>query len=99
MRHEAVKNLYDNVVNQVSDRAYDVNGELIDVDETKVSKEIVKLQAEYDAKSYARARQQSFPIEHDLLIALWEKIMENRSESANALQAIRTQIKADNPKP
>lgn len=65
----------------------------------EIDKEIARLKAEYDSKSYARTRQQNFPNEHDLLIALWEKVMEDRSESADALQAIRTQVKSDNPKP
>ena len=60
---------------------------------------VAELQADYDSKSYARERQQNFPNEHNLLIALWEKVMEDRSESADALQVIRTQVKADNPKP
>jgi len=65
----------------------------------QVNAKLAELQADYDSKSYARARQKNFPNEHDLLIALWEKVMEDRSESADALQAIRTQVKSDNPKP
>ena len=64
-----------------------------------IKEKLAELQADYDSKSYARARQQNFPNEHDLLIALWEKVMEDRSESADALQVIRTQVKSDNPKP
>ena len=67
--------------------------------EEQIQAKLTELQAEYEAKSYARARQQNFPNEHDLLIALWEKVMEDRSESADALQLIRTQVKSDNPKP
>ena len=64
-----------------------------------IQAKLTELQAEYDAKSYARERQKNFPNEHDLLIALWEKVMEDRSESADVLQAIRQQVKQDNPKP
>jgi len=67
--------------------------------EEVIQSKLAELQAKYDSKSYARARQQNFPNEHDLLIALWEKVMEDRSESADALQSIRTQVKSDNPKP
>ena len=67
--------------------------------EEAIQAKLAELQADYDLKSYARARQENFPNEHDLLIALWEKVMEDRSESADALQATRTQVKADNPKP
>ena len=67
--------------------------------EKAIQAKLADLQADYDSKSYARERQQKFPNDHDLLIALWEKVVEDRSESADALQAIRTQIKSDNPKP
>ena len=76
----------------------DVTASDIPTDEG-IIKKCEELQADYDSKSYARNRQQKFPNEHDLLIALWEKVMEDRSESADALQAIRKQIKSDNPKP
>jgi len=33
-----------------------------------------------------------------LIVALWEKIVEDRPESADALQAIREQVKLDIPK-
>ena len=70
-----------------------------EISKSTILAEVKRLQADYDSKSYARGRQQNFPNEHDLLIALWEKVMEDRSESADALQAIRTQVKSDNPKP
>lgn len=100
MRFQAIKNIHPTLVRLDADiMAYDANGDIIRLDEDKITKEVAKLQAEYDAKSYARARQEKFPTEHDLLVALWEKVMEDRSDSADALQAIRTQVKSDNPKP
>tara|TARA_A100001201_G_scaffold79601_1_gene71151 strand:+ start:487 stop:789 length:303 start_codon:yes stop_codon:yes gene_type:complete len=100
MRHIAIYNLYPNVTD-ICDKngSFDKDGNSVTIDEAKVAEEEAKLQTDYDLKSYARARQQNFPNEHDLLIALWEKVMEDRSESADALQAIRTQVKSDNPKP
>jgi len=58
-----------------------------------------ELQADYDAKSYARNRRSKFPNEHDLLIALWEKVIEGRSESADALEVKRQEVKTAHPKP
>ena len=58
-----------------------------------------ELKAEYEAKSYARSRQQNFPNEHDLLIALWEKVVEGRSESADTLEVKRQEVKTAHPKP
>ena len=64
-----------------------------------IQAKLSELQDEYDLKAYSRNRQNHFPNEHDLLVALWEKVVEGRSENADALQAIRTQVKAENPKP
>ena len=67
--------------------------------EEAIQAKLAELQADYDAKSYARARQENFPNEHDLLIALWEKVMEDRSESADALEVKRQEVKTTHPKP
>jgi len=67
--------------------------------EEAIKAKIAELEADFHSKAYARNRKQNFPNEHDLLIALWEKVMEDRSESADALQSIRTKVKSDNPKP
>ena len=40
MRHEAVIKLYPNVHNQVNDKAFDVNGNEINLDEEKIFEEI-----------------------------------------------------------
>ena len=65
----------------------------------KIDAKLKELRDDFDSKAYARNRQQKFPNEHDLLVSLWEKVMEDRSESADALQAIRIQVKSDIPKP
>ena len=43
MRHEAVIKLYPNVHNQVNDKAYDVNGNEIVVDENAVNTEVTNM--------------------------------------------------------
>ena len=67
--------------------------------EEAIQTKLAELQAEYDAQAYSRNRQQNYPNEHDLIVALWEKVMEGRSESADALEVKRQEIKTDNPKP
>ncbi len=67
--------------------------------EEQIQAKLAELQTEYDSKSYARSRQQNYPNEHDLLIALWEKVIEGRSESADALEVKRQEVKIANPKP
>ena len=46
MRHEAVIKLYPNVHNQVNDKAFDVNGNEIILDEDTIAEEVSKLLAE-----------------------------------------------------
>ena len=40
-----------------------------------------------------------YPHKDDMIIALWEQIIENRPDKAAALQAIREQVKAQFPLP
>ena len=56
MRHEAVIKLYPNVHNQVNDKAYDVNGNEIVVDEDAITKEVSKLLAEIPMKRLREER-------------------------------------------
>ena len=76
-----------------------LSSEINKPNDKEIDDEVNRLQAEYDAKSYARNRQQNFPNEHDLLVALWEKVIEGRSESADALEVKRQEVKTAHPKP
>lgn len=46
-----------------------------------------------------RAVPGNYPSRDDMIVALWEMIIENRPETAQALQARREQIKQQFPKP
>ena len=96
---EAINQLVGGAFTVKADGSVDYHSEQTPPTEKEINDKLTELRAEYDSKSYARERQKNFPNEHDLLIALWEKVMEERSESADALQIIRTQVKSDNPKP
>ncbi len=50
-------------------------------------------------KKYQRDRIEKYPNTNDLIVALWEKVIEGRSESADALEVKRQQIKTEHPKP
>ena len=67
--------------------------------EEQIQTKLAELQSGFDAQSYSRNRKQNYPNEHDLLIALWEKVMEGRGESADALEVKRQEVKTANPKP
>ena len=58
MRHEAIMKLYTNVHNQVGNKAYDVNGNEIVVDEDAIAKEVSKLLAEVPMKRLREERDQ-----------------------------------------
>ena len=56
-------------------------------------------QAEYDAQAYARNRQAEYPPLNDLIVALWEGVVEERMESVVSLEADRQAVKTKYPKP
>ena len=67
-RHLAIRNTHKNVgvIDGESD-AWDLDGNKITIDEELVTKEIERLQADYDAKSYARSRAKMYdPIPEQL---------------------------------
>ena len=72
MRHTAIRNLYPNAVNIWGDNiAFDAAGETIALDESKVTAEFSRLQAEYAAKEYQRLRAAAYPPIGDQLDALY----------------------------
>ena len=93
MRHEAIYNTHPTVVS-VDDGAgcFDKDGNSVSVDETKVSAEIVKLQAEYDAQEYARQREAEYPSIKELVVALYD------TDDRAAIDAKRAAVKAKYPK-
>ena len=54
--------------------------------------------AEYDAQDYARKRQLEYPSINELIVALWENVVEERAASVISLEATRQAIKAKYPK-
>ena len=62
MRHEAIYNTHTTVTHIFSENeAYDKDDKLVNIDESKVATEVIRLQAEYDAQEYARNRQAEYP--------------------------------------
>ena len=55
-------------------------------------------QAEYDSQEYARNRQAEYPSLDDLIVALWEGVVEERMASVTQLEAERQAVKARHPK-
>jgi fatty acid/phospholipid biosynthesis enzyme len=65
----------------------------------QVSAKQAELQAEYDAQEYARNRQSEYPSINDLIVALWENVVEERASAVVSLEADRQAVKAKYPKP
>ena len=56
-------------------------------------------QAEYDSQEYARNRQAEYPSIDELVVALWEGVVEERMASVTALEGLRQAVKDKYPKP
>ena len=72
--------------------------------ETPISKSDIlakqtELQSEYDAQEYARNRQEEYPSIDDLIVALWENVVEERASAVVSLEAKRQAVKTKYPKP
>ena len=60
--------------------------------------ELARLQSEHDAQEYARNREAEYPSIDELIVALWENVVEERAASVISLEATRQAIKAKYPK-
>ena len=55
-------------------------------------------QAEQDATQYQRDRQAEYPSMNELIVALWEGVVEERMASVTALEGLRQAVKTKYPK-
>ena len=98
MRNTAIRNTHPSVITIRGNDAFSEGNIPVILDEVKVSDELARLQAEYDAQEYARNRQAEYPSIDDLIVALWENVVEERAASVISLEATRQAIKAKYPK-
>ena len=57
-----------------------------------------ELQTAYDSQEYARNRQAEYPSINELIVALWENVIEERAASVIELEAKRQDVKTKYPK-
>ena len=69
----------------------DKDGKTIVIDESEISKEVTKLQAEYDAQAYSRNREAEYPSVQECVHAILD-------DTLDALQAKRASVKLKYPK-
>jgi hypothetical protein len=98
--HQAIFNLYPNVV-AIDDGmgAMDKDGNLVSIVQSDYEAEVARLQAEQDATQYQRDRQAEYPSIDELVVALWEGVVEERMASVTALEGLRQAVKTKYPKP
>jgi len=66
--------------------------------QAEIDAEITRLQAEQDATQYQRDRQAEYPSLNELIVALWENVVEERAQSVVALEGKRQAVKTKYPK-
>ena len=100
MNHQAIYNTHPTVV-RVDDSlgAFDADGNSVTLDQSAVDVETARLQAEQDATKYQRDRAAEYPSLDELIVALWEGVVEERMASVTQLEALRQAVKAKYPKP
>ena len=57
------------------------------------------IQSGIDDLAYAENREREYPLLDDLIVALWEGVVEERMASVTALEALRQAVKTKYPKP
>jgi hypothetical protein len=63
-----------------------------------IATELARLTAIYDSETYSRNRKDEYPNIEELVVALWESVVEERLAPAIELQAKRQAIKNKYPK-
>jgi len=67
--------------------------------QSEIDAEVARLQAEYDAIQYQRDRKAEYPSMDEIVVALWEAVIEERMASSIDLQGKRAAVKDKYPKP
>ena len=74
-RHVAIRNTHPSVATIRGHGAFDENNNPVILDEAKVSDELARLQAEYDAQEYARNRATAYASTGDQLdMQYWDSV-------------------------
>tara|TARA_B110000977_G_scaffold80198_1_gene107389 strand:+ start:833 stop:1120 length:288 start_codon:yes stop_codon:yes gene_type:complete len=92
MRDLAIRNTHSTVVSiRAGIEATDVNGNLVPLDETLISAEVVRLQTEYNSKQYARDRAAAYPtLTEQADMAYWDRL-NGTTTLDDAITAVKVQ--------
>ena len=102
MRHQAIYELYPNVVqikgNQQPTEQWDKDGNIVIIDENAVSTKESELQTAYDNQDYARKREAAYPPLKEFAEAYTEKEFGADSTKMDAYKIKYEKVRSDNPK-
>jgi len=90
MNHQAIYNTHPNVVS-IDDTAgaMDKDGNQVPVVQSDYEAEVARLQAEYDAQAYARARAEAYPNIADQLDMMYHDQTEGSRTWLDAIEAVK----------
>jgi len=99
--------IVENIVEWDGSSEFNVDGELIQADaNAKIGSSwdgnvfsFVEPEPEPDTRTYAEKRQAEYPSIDELIVALWEGVVEERMASVTALEGLRQAVKTKYPKP
>jgi len=66
--------------------------------ESEIEAAHIEWKTEWDAQEYARNRKEEYPPLNDLIVALWERVVEERIAAVTELEAQRQAVKTKYPK-
>ena len=90
MNHQAIYNLYPNVVSiDDSIGPMDKDGNQVPVVQSDYETEVARLQAEYDSKAYARARAEAYPSWQEQMDMMFHDQTEGSRTWLDAIEAVK----------
>jgi hypothetical protein len=99
MNHQAIFNTHPNVVTvDDGEGAFDAQGNPVAIDQAAYDAEVARLEAEQAATQYQRDRAAEYPSIEELVVALWEGVVEERMAAVTKLETLRQAVKAKYPK-
>ena len=104
MIHHAIRNIHPEItvitgITLEDIICYDADENLVSLDESAVTTEIVKLQAEVDAQEYARNRTSAYPSRGDQFDMIYKDMKNGTTTHADAVEAVKTKWPKDNSGP
>ena len=99
MRDKAIRNTHTNVVSiNAETDAWDKDGNVVVLDESKITAEIARLQAEWDSQEYARNRKDEYDALNQFEL-ISDDDVNGTTTHKDAIAAIKTKWPKDNSGP